>query len=237
VSKEPIVVRDVAELDESEWATVGTSIRDRRHKRRLTMVELAQLCALSQPFLSQVENGRAKPSMDSLYRIARALDTTPQALFGMPSASTTTPTLVRGGDAIGVSVHDDASDASSGSTSTSTVRLLLPGDTPFHVLEFVGLPTEFLDYWEHDGFESIYVLAGEVEVDIDGTSSTVRQGDFMSYPAQLPHRHRSTCGPDARVLMIETKVDSVQQNHSSGHHPDLRHHTSILKRHHDVSNQ
>ncbi len=233
MSKEPIVVRDVAELDAAEWATVGTNIRDRRRKRKLTMVELAQRCGLSQPFLSQVENGRAKPSMDSLYRIARALDTTPQALFGMPSASTTTPHLVRGGDAIGVSVHDDASNA----PSASAVRLLLPGDTPFHVLEFVGLPTEFLDYWEHDGFESIYVLAGDVEIDVDGTISTLHHSDFMSYPAHLPHRHRSACGRDARVLMIETKVDSVQDNRSSSHHLDMRHHTSILKRHQDVSNQ
>ena len=222
-------MHDLAELDEAEWISVGVSIRDRRHTRRLTMVELAQLCLLSQPFLSQIENGRAKPSMDSLYRIARALDTTPQALFGMRRVSKSTPTLVRQRDAIEVAVQT--------STPLSAVRLLLPGDAPFHVLEFVGLPTEFLDYWEHDGFEAVYVLSGTTEIDVAGTISVLGTGDFLSYPARLPHRHRSVSAATTRLLMIETHVDSVQNHRPESHLADARHHTSVLKRHHEETNQ
>lgn len=193
------------------------------------MMELAHRCDLSQPFLSQIENGRAKPSMDSLYRIARALATTPQALFGSPSASTSSPSLVRHDDAIGVALQDNSAD--------SEVRLLLPGDAPFHVLEFEGLPTEFLDYWEHDGFEAIYALAGDIEIDVAGQICMLHQGDFYSYPARLPHRHRSSFGPDARALMIETTVAGVQDNRPSSHHPDPRHHTSVIHRHGEQTNQ
>jgi transcriptional regulator with XRE-family HTH domain len=216
---------DVAELDTTEWINVGSNIRDRRREQRLTMVELAHLCALSQPFLSQVENGRAKPSMDSLYRIARALDTTPQALFGSRTNSTTTPSLVRSAEGIGVALRQSASE--------STVRLLLPGDVPFHVLEFDGLPTEFLDYWDHDGFEAIYVLSGDIEVDVAGTISQLGPGDFLSYPSRLPHRHRSSRGAAAKVLLIETSIDGTHEPRHGSPHGDLRHHTSVLRRHHD----
>lgn len=174
------------------------------------MVGLAERCELSQPFLSQVENGRAMPSMDSLHRIARALETTPQALFGGGSgggrsvvrAATSrgpagaVPGAEQPGESHGIPVLDRGAD--------SAVRLLLPGDAPFHVLEFVGLPDEFQEPWSHDGVEAVYVLAGEVELDLDGEVTTLRVGDFASYPAHVPHRHRSLPGPQARLLMIES---------------------------------
>ncbi len=190
-------------LHDGSWQALGAAIRERRRAQGLTMVALAERCELSQPFLSQVENGRATPSMDSLYRIARALDTTPQALFGSGAGG---PSIVRAatsrgpveadGESHGIPVLDRGAE--------SAVRLLLPGDAPFHVLEFVGLPAEFQEPWSHDGFEAVYVLAGEVELDLAGERTVLRPGDFASYPASVPHRHRALSGPDARLLMIES---------------------------------
>ena len=192
-------------LNEDSWQVLGVAIRDRRRAQALTMVALAERCELSQPFLSQVENGRAKPSMDSLYRIARALDTTPQALFGggVGGPSVVRATTSRGPvepnvGSHGIPVLDRGAE--------SAVRLLLPGDVPFHVLEFVGLPAEFQEPWSHDGFEAVYVLAGEVELDLDGELTVLRAGDFANYPASVPHRHRSLSGPDARLLMVESAL-------------------------------
>ena len=36
-------------------------------------------------------------------------------------------------------------------------------------------------------------------------------GDFMSYHAELTHRYRSSLGPVARVLLIETQLQTAQQ--------------------------
>ena len=65
---------------------------------------------------------------------------------------------------------------------------MLAGEAPFHVLEFDGLPTEYLEYWEHDGFEAVYVINGDVEVDIGGKVKALATGDFISYSSRLPHR-------------------------------------------------
>lgn len=182
-------------------AALGAAIRERRLACELTLVALAERSGLSQPFLSQVENGRSTPSMDSLVRIATALGTTPQALFGAPRGEHEA-TVVRAHDP-DVPAIDRAGE--------SLRRLLLPGDTPFHVIELVGLSTEFLESWQHDGFEALYVLAGPVEVDVDGSVSELSTGDFMSYPADLPHRYRSVLGPAARVLLVETQLHNAQQ--------------------------
>jgi transcriptional regulator with XRE-family HTH domain len=181
---------------------VGPAIRERRLARELTLVALADLAGLSQPFLSQVENGRAQPSMESLYRIATALGTTPQALFGDHGSTALAPAAARADDK-GVLAIDTAGE--------SLRRLLLPGDTPFHVVELVGLATDFLESWHHEGFEALYVLAGPVEVEIDGEITELSTGDFFSYPSHLPHRYRSVLGRRARVLLIETQLEAAQQ--------------------------
>ncbi len=199
------------DLDAIEWESLGQAIRERRRERNLTLVELAVEVGLSQPFLSQVENGRARPSMMSLYRIAHALDTTPQAFFGGPVGDLATPTLLRSDKARSLDVTSTKSE--------SSCHLLLAGDTPFHVLEFDGLPKEFVEYWEHDGFEAIYVIDGRVEVDIDGELSRLGPGDFLSYSSRLPHRLRSISRQRARVLLVETKVEALQQKGPAKHAP------------------
>jgi transcriptional regulator with XRE-family HTH domain len=195
---------------ETDWETLGKAIRKQRLAKSLTLVSLAKKVELSQPFLSQVENGKARPSLMSLHRIAEALGTTPQAFFSGPLQSGTS-SIFRAADARLVEV--DATVAQ------STCHVLLAGAAPFHLLEFDGLPTEFLEYFEHDGFEATYVMSGRVEIDIAGTVSQLEAGDTISYPSRLPHRLRSIGKKRARVLLIETKVDALQDRSPGRHSP------------------
>jgi len=188
----------VVEAHPDPWAGLGAALRERRLADGLTLVELAERVGLSQPFLSQIENGRARPSMSSLARLATALGTTPQAMFGGTSVAAE-PTLARASSADVTTIETDGE---------SLRRLLLPGDAPFHVIELIGLATEFLEPWQHHGFEALYVLAGPIEVEVDGTVSTLATGDFLSYPSHLPHRYRSALGAAAKVLLIETQLST-----------------------------
>jgi transcriptional regulator with XRE-family HTH domain len=190
-------VEPVGEHAHDRGNALGGAIRVQRLANELTLVGLAERSGLSQPFLSQVENGRSTPSMDSLYRIATALGTTPQALFGDGSDRGRRPAAARA---------DDPSVPAIDTAGESLRRILLPGGAPFHVVELVGLATEFLEGWEHAGFEALYVLAGPIEVEIDGELVALATGDFFSYPSHLPHRYRSALGRAARVLLIETDV-------------------------------
>jgi transcriptional regulator with XRE-family HTH domain len=199
------------ELELNDWGSLGSAIRERRLAKLLTLVELADKAGLSQPFLSQVENGRARPSLMSLHQIADALDTTPQAFFGGPSDQDATPTVVRGNQVQVVQID--------GTVSQSTCHVLLGGEAPFHLLEFDGLPTEFLEYFEHDGFEAAYVIRGRVEIDIAGDLSTLETGDSISYSANLPHRLRAIGKRPVRILLIETKVATVQERGPGKHAP------------------
>lgn len=176
---------------------VGQAIRKRRKARSLTLVDLAEQVDLSQPFLSQIENGRARPSLMSLHRIAEALDTTPQAFFGETTDFDAQPSVVRAKDVRHIQVNTEQAE--------SVCRVLVAGRAPFHVLEFDGLPKEFLDYFTHDGFEAVFVVAGRIEIDIDGTVTALGRGDSISYPSRMPHRLRSVGKRRAQVFLVETQ--------------------------------
>ncbi len=57
-------------------ATLGDRIRMVRRTRRLTQRQVARKTGMAEPFLSRVENGRAQPSLQTIERLAAALDVT-----------------------------------------------------------------------------------------------------------------------------------------------------------------
>jgi pyridoxamine 5'-phosphate oxidase len=91
-------VRITSGSERAADARLGRAIRAARHDRGMTLAQVAAQAGLSQPFLSQLELGRTRPSMRSLFRIATALGTTQQALLGR-AAEPPPGEAVRAGDA------------------------------------------------------------------------------------------------------------------------------------------
>jgi transcriptional regulator with XRE-family HTH domain len=52
---------------------IGHHVRRLRMEQKLTLHQLAEMTSLSAPYLSQIENDKASPSITSLQQIARAL--------------------------------------------------------------------------------------------------------------------------------------------------------------------
>jgi transcriptional regulator with XRE-family HTH domain len=166
-------------------ARLGRAIRAARHDRGMTLAQVAAQAGLSQPFLSQLELGRTRPSMRSLFRIATALGTTQQALLGRAA-----------GPPPGGAVRaDDAGGA----------RLLLHDPDGADVTEFVGAPQEFAEFFRHERRELLYVVRGTLEVELreDGTSrfSTLQARDSITYLGRVEHRFRQV-GPQTCVFVL-----------------------------------
>lgn len=53
---------------------IAQQLAHQRHRKRLTQRQLAQLCKISQPRISDVENAKGNPTLRSLAAIAQALD-------------------------------------------------------------------------------------------------------------------------------------------------------------------
>jgi transcriptional regulator with XRE-family HTH domain len=166
---------------------LGGAIRALRRERGLTLVQLAALTELSQPFLSQLELGRSRPSMRSLFRIAAALGTTQQALLGLAE---TAGLLSRGGD------------------GSAGGRLLLHGSGGADVTEFADIPPEFSDFYAHARHELLYVAQGRIELELrENGSSRVRTfgaRESIGYDGQVPHRFRRVGAGSCVVVMVHS---------------------------------
>jgi transcriptional regulator with XRE-family HTH domain len=180
---------------------LGAAIRQLRKERGLTLVQLARLADLSHPFLSQLERGLTRPSMPSLHRIARALGTTQQALFvqAVDPVAAAAPDgairVTRAADEDGATVSNDGGVA----------RMLGSAPLRLHPVEYRGMHPDFRDYYEHPGDEFLYVVDGEIEVDLrtpDGRRvERLGPGDSLTYPGGTPHRWRAA-GDRNRVHIL-----------------------------------
>lgn len=194
-SRKPIV----ALVDGDELAVaLGQALRERRKSRGLTLQQLADRCGLSQPFLSQLENGKAMPSLLALHQVAAALGTSARELL-QPTVSTDV-SLVR-------SDSTRCSELGDGATAC----FLVEGAN--HQIETILITAkpgaESGCDLAHSGEEMIYVLEGTISVTLgDNEGVPLGDGDAYTYPSATPHSWRNADSRTARFLVISSPPSS-----------------------------
>ena len=177
-------------------ARIGERIRAARHARGLTLVQLAEMCSLSHPFLSQLERGQARPSMASLERIARALGTSQVELLS-PAPPRAPGHRGGGGPVL------RASAGRRGGYGAATARVLFDAAAPFQALEVVGTNTDFGHAYVHVEHEWVYVVSGRVELRLAETVSLLESGDSIACPPEVAHHWRSPDGQPYVLLVVK----------------------------------
>ena len=59
---------------ELDYVALGTRIRKARKEKHITQEKLGEICELSTAHIGHIERGTRIPSLDTLFRIAQALD-------------------------------------------------------------------------------------------------------------------------------------------------------------------
>lgn len=199
---------------------LGRVVRARRHAQGSTLVEIARASELSHSFLSQLERGRARPSMRSLFLIAQALGTTQQTLLAEAAPPSATSSSIDVGQR--------------GVAGSGTARLLSHVDDGADVTEFVNVPATFDDYFCHGRHEFVYVISGQLEVelsphdasagDADGPGTSAGTSDSataqtqlhllgpresLGYPGSVRHRHRRVGPQDCVILVVHSGPEDL----------------------------
>ncbi|MGV9243572.1 helix-turn-helix domain-containing protein [Streptomyces sp. NPDC003710] len=165
---------------------VGAAVRRRRRALELTLAVVAQRSGLSVPFLSQVENERARPSRPSLERIADALGTTAVELLAAADPACSVDVL--------------RADDEFLEPGRALVRPLVRGHHQLHAMEFIGDHDEGREF-QHRNDELMYVVEGGVEVEAEGRAHRLGRGDTLYLSGGVRHRWRATV-PDTRVIVV-----------------------------------
>ncbi|MEV5604356.1 helix-turn-helix domain-containing protein [Streptomyces sp. NPDC052299] len=167
-------------MDEKETLRVGAAVRRQRRSLGLTLAAVASRSGLSVPFLSQIENERARPSARSLDRVAEALETTTARLRAAADSARAVD-VVR-------AAHEDGA------------HRVVRGRHQLSALEFTGeldLGREF----QHRNDEIMYVAEGAAEVEAEGRAYRLVQGDTLFLSGGVRHRWRATL-PGTRLLCV-----------------------------------
>ncbi|MFJ3671838.1 helix-turn-helix domain-containing protein [Streptomyces sp. NPDC090106] len=174
---------------------VGAAVRRRRRTLELTLAAVAERSGLSVPFLSQIENDRARPSRSSLEKVADALRTTAVELLAAADPACSVD-VVRAEPA--------------GPCPGPQVRSLVRGHHQMHAQEFTGDHDAGREF-QYRNDQLMYVADGAVEIEAEGRAYRLGRGDTLYLTGGVRHRWRATVS-DTRLLVVAVAehVEAVQ---------------------------
>jgi transcriptional regulator with XRE-family HTH domain len=169
---------------------VGAQIRRRRRDRDLTLARVAELTGLNIGYLSQVENDKASPSLETLAALAAALDV-PIAWFLLDQS--VAPRVVRAGER-------PSREMASGSGSMTQVDGGVARDLAiFEGTMPVGHRTGF---HAHPGDEHHVILDGRVRITQGDSVVEAGPGDYVLLDGTLPHDAETIGDRPARLIIV-----------------------------------
>ncbi len=185
-------MRSPLEPREHSPIELGRRIKMLRVARGMTLKDLEQRGGISATHVSEIERGKASPTVGALGRIALALGLRPATLVEprlLPEVTVKRATerrshTVQWGGATIEAVTEPTQDA-----CLSLHTFTLP------------IAREALLSHRHEGEEWVMMLSGVAEVRIDGRPFVLREGDSIHFRAHRMHAY-ANLGSSPAVLLI-----------------------------------
>jgi len=181
-------------------ASVGRELRAGRERAGLGLRELARRRGISASALSQIETGRSRPSVGTLYAIVTELDMSLDALFSRRRAPLETPRSVvqRGADRPAIELESGVR------WERLTPAAEGPYDFLYLVYELGGASTSDGQLISHSGREYGLVLDGTLEVTVGDEVHLLEAGDSISFDSTIAHRLRNAGDEPAEAVWFTT---------------------------------
>lgn len=185
-----------AERGRLDYPEIGEHLRARRQERGLSLRDLAERLGVSPSLISQIERGRANPSVSTLYAIVAELDISlDELLFSdrrqpeRVAASAATSAQDRGGGPVQRATSRKRIRLASGVTwERLTTRSEENVEFLFVTYEVGGASSPADTHQRHAGHEWGYVISGTLQVTIGFDEYTLNPGDAVSIESTTPHR-------------------------------------------------
>ncbi len=175
---------------------VSSNLKRLRTERGLSLEKLARASGVSRAMLGQIELGQSTPTINVLWKIARALDLPFSALIN-PQSGPSTMVLPAARARVLRSV--DGSFQS---------RALFPMDRPrnveFYELTLAPNAEERADAHPPGTVENFVVHAGRCELSVEGEKFMLDTGDAVIFEADVPHVYRNPDAKEARMYLVMT---------------------------------
>ncbi len=197
------------DIEDDPFARLGKRLKEVRLSSKKSLREMAQEFEVSATFLSQIENGKSRPSVATLYTLARALDVDMDSLLCPPEPAELDRYLH---DTRSLGVKEQLEHMANRShsskarivTTDATHRNILTLDSGVTWERLATLPESGGHFVEivyrpgaetspngalisHEGFEYGYALSGDLEMTIGDFVFSLSQGHSFGFDSSIPH--------------------------------------------------
>lgn len=184
------------EVSAVETIDVGKRIKSVRKRKNLTLQEVSEKSGMSATAISAIERNVSSPTVNTLASIGRALGESLSSLLGEDEVEYVVTRAAK---------RERLATDIPGSEFLS-LAAAVPGRR-FHPKLCILQPgaSSGEDFVSHQGDEFFFVLRGAVEVEIDGNSLGLEEGDSLYFRGNTPYRWKNA--PDrgeAHLLVVTT---------------------------------
>jgi transcriptional regulator with XRE-family HTH domain len=184
--------------DPLDPAVIGARVKALREASGLSLRDLAARSGVSAPMLSQVERGETSPTLTVASRIAAGLELRLSQLLRLDEGGSVTVTPARqrqrGGNRRRGHSFEVLTSSQPGQRAELSRHVLSPGgatgapdDPPMH---------------EPGSRETALVEQGSLVLVCDGQRHELREGDCVTFDADLPHHFENPADEDAAFLAV-----------------------------------
>lgn len=176
---------------------LGDKIKIIRNEKGFSLRDLASQVELSASFLSQIEQGKASPSIENLKKIANALDVRVSYLIEDEEGKKNA-VLIKKEERYVVESID----------SGTKIALLSSGDIEKNMepiyYEIKPNGESGRGYYHHPGEEFVYVVEGKIDIYINENQYSLEAGDSLYFKSKQKHRFKNNSKEIAKVIWIVT---------------------------------
>jgi len=178
-------------------ADLGKTIQRLRKAYNLSLGELSENSGVAKSIISQIERNETNPTLSTVVRLSRALDTTVDE-------------VLRGERASLFLEHHSKSAIPMLESQDGLCKLAIVGPLNlvdvFQWYDFHAKPTGVLESSPHPAgtIEHLYVVKGTLEVTTGGEVKVVNAGESARYKADIAHKVSNIGNDDAHAVMMLT---------------------------------
>ena len=187
---------------------IGKRLRETRIRRNMVIDDVAAASGLSRAYISQVETGKASPSLQSLEKLGAALHISISSLFVDERAACT---VIRAADRR--HVHFGAPDQK----HRKVMQYMSAPDRQLElvIVEIPAQATAIDKAHTHEGEEACHVLEGEIEVIYGDETHLLGPGDSIHWDSRIAHWMKNVADVPAKLIVARTPAGLMEMRFSN----------------------
>jgi XRE family transcriptional regulator, regulator of sulfur utilization len=180
---------------DEEGQALGATIQRLRKAYNLSLGELSEQSGVAKSIISQIERNETNPTLSTVVRLSKALDTTVDE-------------VLRGETKSLFLEHQTKSGVPMLESQDGLCKLAIAGPLGlvdfFQWYDFHAKPKGILESNPHPPgtVEHLYIVTGELEVTTGEETRVVKQGETLRFKADLPHKIVNIGSGDAHAVMM-----------------------------------